>query len=265
MQFRFYSQERKSNERKNNSSKINDKNNNNVINNKKTIENFSKLNAEYLRTSNRSSKDKFDLAKSEESNKKFAHKSKAIKKSALKNEIDRTFLEEFFSSFKKRTPTFNCQKKKDFYEKLFLLIYALLNAIVTNAFFFTEKNIHQIYLDKGKYNFKYQIKYNALAALISLLFILIAKLFIKFDDIYTIKEEILEKNRKIFIGLSNCLFIFYWIYLGSLTSTYINAKMHLFINVFITTIILFVINCLLALVSFILRKKRFLRKIIDFL
>ena len=268
LQFIFSSRERKSNEKKNNSSKINNKNNkesnNNAIKNKKKDKQLS-IKEEVQNTSKIASDDELERKNRNKSSKNSVDQSEGIKEKASKNESDYTFLRKFFSSFKKRILIFYYPKKKDFYIKLFLLIYALLNAIVTNAFFFTEKNIHQIYLDKGKYNFKYQIKYNALAALISFLFILIAKLFINFNDIYTIKEEILEKSRCIFIGLSNCLFIFYWIYLGSLTSTYINAKKHLFINAFITTIFLFVKNLLLALVSSILREKSFLRKIIDFL
>ena len=139
--------------------------------------------------------------------------------------------------------------------KILIIIYAILNYIVTNAFFFTEKNIHQIYLDKGKYNFKYQIKYIISATLISSIFIYIAKLFTGVNKIVTkiTNQKILKISIHIFICISNCLSIFYWIYLGSLTSTYINAKLHLFLNAFITSLFSCILECLLALISSILR------------
>ena len=173
-----------------------------------------------------------------------------------KNDKERSFIQKLFSSLKTRLIIFSCFDNKDMLIiKILLLIYAISNYIVTNAFFFTEKNIHQIYLDKGAYNFNYQLKYIILATLISAVFLYIAKFFATvkkpFED-----EKIpnsYERSLYIFIGVSNCLLIFYWVYLGSLTSTYINSKIHLLINAIVTFLFSCVLDFILALISVILR------------
>ena len=38
--------------------------------------------------------------------------------------------------------------------KILRLIFAFINYIAINTFFFSEKNIHRIYLDKNVYNFR---------------------------------------------------------------------------------------------------------------
>ena len=165
----------------------------------------------------------------------------------------RTFICKFLSSLKERTIIFNFGiDKYSNVKKILILIYAIINYIIANTFFLTEKNIHQIYLDKGKYNIKYQIKYIASATLISSLFIYIAKFFTAVN-VNDGPKKLLERALHIFIGVSNCVFIFYWIYLGSLTSTYINAKLHLFINIIITFFFSFLLESFLALISSILR------------
>ena len=48
---------------------------------------------------------------------------------------------------------------------MFFLSFAL--HYTTNALFFTESNMHQIYLDEGKYNFVYQSKFILFSAIAS--------------------------------------------------------------------------------------------------
>jgi hypothetical protein len=172
-------------------------------------------------------------------------------------EDKRSFIGFLISSFKTRLIIFTCVKNKDMLIiKFLLLFYSISNYIVTNAFFFNEKNIHQIYLDEGEYNFKYQLKYIIFATLISAIFIFIAKFFITINKILKDSKETnsLERNIYIFIAASNCLLIFYWVYLGSLTSTYINSKRHLIINALFTFIFSSILDILLSLISAILRK-----------
>ena len=174
-----------------------------------------------------------------------------------KDEEKRSFLSMLISSLKKRELiifSFIKDQNIEILKKL-LLILAFINYFATNTFFFTEKNIHQIYLDKGKYNFGYQIKYIIGAAFISSIFLYIAKYF------STIRKPCNEKNvnsldKKIWIllAVSNGLFIFYWVYIGSLTSTYINASKHLLFNTLITFLFCCVLDCVLALTSALLRK-----------
>lgn len=140
--------------------------------------------------------------------------------------------------------------------KLLLLLFTLINYIVTNAFFFNEKNIHQIFIDKGKYNFGYQIKYIILSSLISSLFLSLAKCFSLVNKLFMSIQDIsiYSRNRLIFLGSFIFIFIFYWIYLASLTSTYINAKLHLLINSIITFLFCCILDFFLALASVFLRR-----------
>ena len=64
----------------------------------------------------------------------------------------------------------------------------------------------------------------------------------------------LEKKIWILLGVSIGLFIFYWVYIGSLTSTYINASKHLLFNTLITFLFCCILDCVLALTSALLRK-----------
>ena len=93
------------------------------------------------------------------------------------NKDNRHILSILFSSLKKRVIiifSFVNDQNIDVLKKL-LLILAFINYFATNTFFFTEKNIHQIYLDKGKYNFAYQCKNIIFASLISSVFLYLAK------------------------------------------------------------------------------------------
>jgi hypothetical protein len=168
----------------------------------------------------------------------------------------RSFLSMFFSSLKKREIIiFSSTQDQniDIIKKL-LLIFTFINYFATNAFFFSEKNIHQIYLDKGVYNFGYQLKYIICAGLISSVFLYLAKcMCINKREISNKNINCLAKKLIVFIGVSTCFFIFYWLYIGSLTSTYINSKKHLLINIGITFIFCCVLECLLALISAALR------------
>ena len=168
----------------------------------------------------------------------------------------RSFLSMFFSSLKKREIIiFSSTQDQniDIIKKL-LLIFTFINYFATNAFFFSEKNIHQIYLDKGVYNFGYQLKYIICAGLISSVFLYLAKcMCINKKEITNKNINCLAKQLIVFIGVSTCFFIFYWLYIGSLTSIYINSKKHLLINIGITFIFCCVLECLLALISAALR------------
>ena len=156
------------------------------------------------------------------------------------------------------------RKNTIFLLQIILLVFTIINYIIVNGFFFTEKNIHQIYLDKGKYNFNYQIKYIILASLISSIFLYLARFLInirKENREDKEKSGSFDKRILAFIFVSNSLFIFYWVYLGSLTSTYINAKNHLVINSIITFLFCCILDSFLSLISVILRKISIKRKI----
>jgi hypothetical protein len=137
--------------------------------------------------------------------------------------------------------------------KIALLIFTLINYIATNTFFITEKNVHQVYLDHGKYNFGYQFKYIMASVILSSVFLYIGKYLCTIrgssKDIY----NSLELKIWILLGITAPLFIFYWIYVGSVTSVYINTNRHLLINIILTFIFASIFECLLAIISTILR------------
>ena len=167
----------------------------------------------------------------------------------------RTFISILFSSLKKREIIllgFTNDSNINILKKC-LLILAFINYFATNTFFFTEKNIHQIYLDKGKYNFAYQCKYIIFASLISSIFLYLAKCMCTVSEVKNKKNNQLPKKILILITISTGIFIFYWVYIGSFTSTYINTKKHLIINVIITFVFCSILEFLLAIISAILR------------
>ena len=144
--------------------------------------------------------------------------------------------------------------------KISLFIFCLINYFMVNLFFFNNNVIHKIFIDKGKYNFGYQIKYILLSSLISCIFLYIAKFIFTFQQspkqlIQVIK--CIDFSLVIFI----LLFIFYWIYIGSFCSVFIKTQKHLIANFFITIItcsiyelIFTIISCIMRIIS--LKKKK---------
>jgi hypothetical protein len=137
--------------------------------------------------------------------------------------------------------------------KISLVILCLINYFMVNVFFFNGKVIHKIYIDKGKYNFGYQIKFITLSALISCIFLYIAKFIFLF-----------QKSPKLLIQVINCidasliiiilLLIFYWIYIGSFCSVFIKTQKHLIINFVLTFITCIIYEFILTIISCIIRK-----------
>ena len=132
--------------------------------------------------------------------------------------------------------------------KTLVIVTALINYIVVNTFFFSEKNIHQIYLDKNEYNFSYQFKYIISSLFISFIFISISKFFYSRNE----GRHLLWKYTPTVIGacvISGILLIFYWLYIGAVTSLYINIKKHLIVNTVLCVIFSIIFEGLLSLIS----------------
>ena len=167
----------------------------------------------------------------------------------------RNFCEIFISLMKKKQIYIFAFTKDNYVGilKISLLFFCLINYFTTNVFFFNDKVIHQIYLDKGKYNFSYQIKYICLSALISSIFLYLAKFVF-----------IVKKNNKEYKQIYKCidfssiiiilLFIFYWLYVGSYTSVFIKSQKHISINFLLTLVACTVYEFILTIFSIILRK-----------
>ena len=170
----------------------------------------------------------FEKAKKRYENKSFID---IIKKSLIDREIIISFI-----------------NKKDIKLKALLLVLSLINYLAVNTFFFSEKNIHQIYLDKNEYNISYQFKYIISSLFISFVFISLAKFFyLKRKGTFQLKKG---KPIAIIVGaLFSTLFVFYWLYIGSVTALYINIKKHLIVNTLLCFIFSIIFEGLLALIS----------------
>ena len=133
-----------------------------------------------------------------------------------------------------------------------ILVLSLINYFAVNTFFFSEKNIHQIYLDKNVYNFSYQFKYIISSLFISFIFVSFAKYF------YSIRKyNCTFWNSKLMsiiaCAISSAIFFFYWLYIGSVTSLYINIKKHLIINTILCFLFVAIFDGLISLTSAALR------------
>ena len=115
-----------------------------------------------------------------------------------------------------------------------------------NALFFTDGTMHKIYIDKGKYEFIYQLSSIIYSSIISILFDKILQFFALTEGIILdfknnrknidIKELIhkgLKLISKIFTRsvlyfiISTIFLLFYWYYLALFCAIYVNTQIHL--------------------------------------
>ena len=173
----------------------------------------------------------------------------------IAREKDKRNCWELFLSISKKKQIYLFAFTEDNYIKILkisLLVFSLINYFTTNVFFFTDKVIHQIYLDKGSYNFSYQVKNICLASLISSLFLYLGKyIFIvkRFDK--QLKQLI--KCIDLSTVFVTALFIFYWLYVGSYTSVFIKSQKHISINFVLTIVTCTIYEIILTIISIILR------------
>ena len=167
---------------------------------------------------------------------------------ALEND-GRTFLGMFFSLLTRNEYIFSCFNRKKYGNifKILRLNFVFINCLIINTFFISEKNIHKIYLDKDIYNFSYQFKF-----IIFSFFILYLLLSIIHFIYYIFTKYKITLTKPFFI-LSIISFSFFWIYVGSVTSLYINSKLHLLINIAVCLLIGFLFEVLMTISATCLR------------
>ena len=140
--------------------------------------------------------------------------------------------------------------------KICLFIIYLILQLGVNALFFNNSTMHQIYIDKGKYNLLYmlpQIFYSIIIC--SILFIFIKRLSLTQQNILKIKHEKnnLNFNSKASIELKYIIikfraffafcFIFlilFWYYLSSFCALYKNTQLFLIKTALISYLISFI-------------------------
>ena len=132
---------------------------------------------------------------------------------------------------------------------IFFLSFALHYTV--NALFFNDSNLHQIYVDEGKFNFSFQLPYILYSALISTFVLrLILQILVLTDkDVLEVKKQINKesainmKKKKlkciiikftIFFILNFVLLVLFWYYLTCFNAVYRNTQIYLIENTFIS-------------------------------
>ena len=240
---------------------INNNYNNNINNrnknipnvkNKKTMISDELTNRQYNITSNNYNKN----SKNKKENNNTDTKDYDLSEYSIALEKDKRNFSELFKSISKKKQIFIFAFKDDKFIKLLkisLIPFCLVNYFTTNVFFFTDKVIHQIYLDKGSYNFPYQIRIICLSALISSLFLYLGKYIFIVKKIDNKMPYIIKYINYAFV-LIFLLFLFYWLYVGSYTSVFIKSQKHICLNFLLTFITCIIYELVLTIISVILRK-----------
>ena len=124
---------------------------------------------------------------------------------------------------------------------LFLFNFSLYYAV--NTLFFDDNTMHQIYEDKGSFNFIYQLPQIAYSSLISSVFNILLKmlalsqgLILDFKN-QKEKKDLKEREKKledklktkfiIYFLVSTILFLFFWYYISMFCAIYVNTQIHL--------------------------------------
>ena len=162
----------------------------------------------------------------------------------------RTYFQYYFSLLKvNHILFFVLNRNKDYNSKIIkfcLLFFSFAVYLVINALFFNESLMHIIYIDKGKYNFKYNIPIITYSTIISTIIIgIIRKFSLSENNILKIKHEtnpykikaksLIELKRIIikyicFFIISIAILLFFWIYLSSFCAVYKNTQIYLIKN-----------------------------------
>ena len=157
-----------------------------------------------------------------------------------------------------------------------ILVLSMDIHFVVNAFFFNDSAIHQIYEDKGKYNFSFFLPYIILSFIISYFCICFIKYF-SLSEKYFIEiknEEDIIKAEKMISSSKQCLtikyIIFYtlcfmfqvifWYYLSSFCAVFKNTQIYLSINSFISFIISIIFPIIYDLIPSVIRLHSFKAK-----
>jgi hypothetical protein len=135
--------------------------------------------------------------------------------------------------------------------KKFMLFLSFALHYTSNALFFDESTLHQIYEDEGKFNFEYQISHILISAAIStfILRLILQTLVLTDKDILQVKLQstktlaINMKKKKlkymkikfaIFFILNFILLGLFWYYLTCFNAIYQNTQVYLIENTFIS-------------------------------
>ena len=162
----------------------------------------------------------------------------------------RSYIDYYFSLLKRKQMILFTFCITDDYNsksiKICLFLFSFALCFTVNALFFDDTTMHRIYIDKGKYDFIYEIRNIIYSTLISSIIGVIVKYFsLSENNIIELKNSIDEqKNDRIktcikikiilFFILDFIFLSFFWYYLSCFCAIYTNTQIHLFKSTLIT-------------------------------
>ena len=153
--------------------------------------------------------------------------------------------------------------------KIFLFFFFFDIYFAINTLFFNDSTIHQIYKDKGEYNFNYFLPYIIYSFIISYPISIIIKYF-SLSDRYLLQlkyekdqDEALDKGEKmkrkivikymIFFVISILFLILFWYYLSSFCAVYKNSQIYVIKNTFLSFAIALIFPLVFIILASLLR------------
>ena len=184
------------------------------------------------------------------------------------NKDKRTYSQFYISLLKERhllIATFNLNKDYNSYTiKLCLLLFSFVLNIIINTLFFNDSLMHKIYIDKGIYNFSYNIPNILYSVIIVTIIIEVARrIFSIYNNILELKNE----NNKYILNIKVimvlkcliikfiCFFLFgillltvFWYYLSCFCAVYKKTQIYLIKNSLISYLIILIYPFIICLV-----------------
>ena len=184
---------------------------------------------------------------------------------ALKHDF-RTYSQFYISLIKtKHIFVFTFFKIEDFNSqiiKIYIFLFTFYINYTVSVMFYTDSTMHKIYIDKGTFDFTYQLPQMIYSLLISILLKTILNILglygsnilelIKCEK-EKIEINILKTSKKIkckiilFFIITYLLLFLFWVYLGCFCSVYKNTQVHLILDVLSSFLISFIIPFIIYL------------------
>ena len=168
----------------------------------------------------------------------------------------RNFLEYYISSIKYNHPLiFSFAPFSDYNSriiKIFLFFFSIGSDFIINTLFFDDDTMHKIYIDKGKFNFLYQLPQIIYSTIISrIIDAIIKNLALSQDNISQLKQEKQKEKRDfdleqkklirkikikfiLFFIIDFMILLFFWYYITCFCGIYVNTQTHLIKDSFIS-------------------------------
>ena len=184
----------------------------------------------------------------------------------------RTYIEYYISLLKtKHLLIFSFFNSEDYNSriiKIYIFFFTIQIEFTISAMFYSDETMHQIYEDKGSFNFEYQIPQMLYSSLLSsLLTNLISNLGLFEDNILNLKnckyiklgkhvkkETRCIKTKILFFFIITYILLFcFWVYVGCFCAVYKNTQIHLLIEVLSSFGLSFILPLIIYLIPGIFR------------